>query len=51
MQPIRAAIVGLGRWGRSLVEAAKRVSRLKIARAVEPDLERARDFASEHASR
>lgn len=38
----QCAIVGLGRWGRSLVEAAQRGSRLKITHAVEPDVERAR---------
>ena len=42
MQPIRAAIVGLGRWGRQLVEAAAGHARLKIVRAVEPDARRAR---------
>ena len=44
---INCAIVGLGRWGRSLVEAARSCPRLKITRAVETDLERARDFCSE----
>ena len=33
---INAAIVGLGRWGRALVDAATDHDRLKIARAVEP---------------
>lgn len=41
---IHCAIAGLGRWGRALVEAAHRNPRLKIFRAVETDLERARDF-------
>jgi predicted dehydrogenase len=41
---IHCAIAGLGRWGRALVEAARGNPRLKIVRAVEPDLERARDF-------
>src|SRR5579872_2294016 len=44
---IRCAIAGLGRWGRSLVEAAKANPRLKIARAVEADLERAHGFCDE----
>jgi len=44
---INCAIVGLGRWGRALVEAAKSSSRLKITRAVEADLNAARDFCDE----
>jgi predicted dehydrogenase len=45
---IDCAIVGLGRWGRHLVEAAQRNGRLKMTRAVEADLDRARGFCSEH---
>ena len=45
---IQAAIVGLGRWGRSLVQAAAGHSRLKIVRAVEPDIEGGRAFCAEH---
>jgi len=45
---IRAAIVGLGRWGRSLVEASLGHERLKIVRAVEPDLKGAQDFCAKH---
>jgi len=41
---IQCAIAGLGRWGRSLVEAAQRGGRLKITHAIEPDAERARQF-------
>jgi predicted dehydrogenase len=41
---INCAILGLGRWGRSLVKAADGLDRLKIARAVETDLDRARSF-------
>jgi predicted dehydrogenase len=48
MQPIHAAIVGLGRWGRNLVEASTGHARLKIVRAVEPDVDRARSFCAEH---
>jgi predicted dehydrogenase len=48
MQPIRAAIVGLGRWGRNLVEASSGHERLKIVRAVEPAMEKARGFCAEH---
>jgi predicted dehydrogenase len=45
---IHAAIVGLGRWGRNLVEASRGHARLKIVRAVEPDIDGARDFCAEH---
>jgi predicted dehydrogenase len=45
---IRAAIVGLGRWGRNLVEASRDHDRLNIARAVEPDIESARAFCAAH---
>jgi predicted dehydrogenase len=45
---INCAIVGLGRWGRNLVEAAKGSARLKVSRAVETDLAQARDFCAEH---
>jgi len=48
MQPIRAAIVGLGRWGRQLAGAAAGHARLTIVRAVEPELDRARGFCAEH---
>lgn len=44
---INCAIIGLGRWGRALVEAAHNVPRLRITRAVETDLNGARDFCSE----
>jgi predicted dehydrogenase len=45
---IRCAIAGLGRWGRGLVDAANKGARLKVARAVETDLARARPFCDEH---
>jgi predicted dehydrogenase len=45
---IRAAIVGLGRWSRNLVEASTGHARLAIVRAVEPDIARARDFCARH---
>src|SRR3954467_7779808 len=48
MQRICAAIVGLGRWGRNLVEASSGHERLGIVRAVEPELEGARGFCGEH---
>jgi predicted dehydrogenase len=47
MQPIRAAIVGLGRWGRNLVEASAGHARLKIVCAVEPDVDHAQGFCVE----
>jgi predicted dehydrogenase len=45
---INCAIVGLGRWGRNLVGAARGHNRLKLTRAVETDIERARNFCAEH---
>jgi predicted dehydrogenase len=45
---INAAIAGLGRWGRNLVEAARDHPQLKIVRAVEPDLKSAQDFCTKH---
>jgi predicted dehydrogenase len=45
---INCAIVGLGRWGRNLVEAAASTTRLKLSRAVETDLAGARSFCAEH---
>jgi predicted dehydrogenase len=45
---IPAAIVGLGSWGRNLVEAARGHDRLKLVRGVEPDIRAARDFCTEH---
>jgi predicted dehydrogenase len=45
---IQCAIVGLGRWGRNLVEGARRGGRLRITHAIEPDAERARDFCVAH---
>jgi predicted dehydrogenase len=45
---IHAAIVGLGRWGRALVEASAGHQRLNIIRAVEPAMEGAREFCARH---
>jgi predicted dehydrogenase len=45
---ISAAIVGLGRWGRNLVEAASGHERLKLVRAVEPNIASTRDFCLAH---
>jgi predicted dehydrogenase len=44
---IACAIAGLGRWGRSLVEAAERGGRLQITHAVEPAAA-ARAFCAAH---
>jgi predicted dehydrogenase len=45
---IDTAIVGLGRWGRNLVEAAAAHPRLRIVRAVEPDTKAAQEFCARH---
>lgn len=45
---IQAAIVGLGRWGRNLVEASRGHPGLKIVHAVEPAMKGAHDFCAEH---
>ncbi|WP_338694932.1 MULTISPECIES: Gfo/Idh/MocA family oxidoreductase [unclassified Bradyrhizobium] len=45
---INCAIVGLGRWGRALVEAAQNEPRLRITSAVEPDITGAADFCAAH---
>jgi predicted dehydrogenase len=45
---INAAIVGLGRWGRNIVEASLNHERFKITRAVEPEIDSARDFCATH---
>jgi predicted dehydrogenase len=45
---IRSAIVGLGRWGRNIVEASLDHERLKIVRAAEPDIDGARGFCAKY---
>jgi predicted dehydrogenase len=45
---IQAAIAGLGRWGRTLVEASLGHRRLKLVRAVEPDIKAAQGFCAQH---
>ncbi len=45
---IHAAIIGLGRWGRNLVEASRGHERLRLVRAIEPDLEGAHGFCAQH---
>ena len=49
---IDAAIIGLGRWGRSLVESVQGKSdRLRFVLGVEPEAEAARDYAARHGLR
>jgi predicted dehydrogenase len=45
---IHAAIAGLGRWGRNLVEASLGHARLQIVRAAEPDIKGAQAFCAQH---
>lgn len=45
---IAAAIVGLGRWGRTLVAAAEGSAKLRFTRAVSRDPAQHRDFTAEH---
>jgi predicted dehydrogenase len=45
---IHAAIAGLGRWGRALVAASLGHDRIKIVRAVEPDIGSAQGFCAQH---
>jgi predicted dehydrogenase len=49
---IDAAIVGLGRWGRSLVESVQgRSDKMRFAVGVEPDAALGREFAAKHRLR
>jgi predicted dehydrogenase len=45
---IHAAIAGLGRWGRALVEASLGHDRIRIVRAVEPEIGAAQGFCARH---
>ena len=45
---IDAAVIGLGRWGKSIVEASKG-TRLRIVRGVSKEPEAVADFAAKHA--
>jgi predicted dehydrogenase len=46
---IDAAIVGLGRWGRALVESVQgKSTRLRFVLGIEPDAGAAREFAARH---
>jgi predicted dehydrogenase len=42
------AMVGLGWWGRKMTAVLERSTELRVARAVDPDAERAKPFADEH---
>ncbi len=44
---INAAVIGLGRWGKSIVAASK-ATRLRIVRGVSMEPELVRDFAQQH---
>jgi predicted dehydrogenase len=44
---INAAVIGLGRWGKSIVAASK-TTRLRVIRGVSKEPELARDFAAKH---
>ncbi len=45
---INAAVIGLGRWGRGIVEAAAKGSRLRVVRGVSKEPELARALAAAH---
>jgi predicted dehydrogenase len=44
---VDAAVIGLGRWGKSIVESS-RATRLRVIRGVTKEPELVRDFAAEH---
>src|SRR5262249_53362074 len=45
---IDAAIIGLGRWGKGIVQSARSAQRLHFIRGVSKEPELVRDFAAEH---
>jgi predicted dehydrogenase len=45
---INVAVVGLGRWGRGIVEAAGKGGRLRVVRGISKEPELARDLAAQH---
>lgn len=45
---IDAAIIGLGRWGKGIVQSARAAQRLRFIRGVSKEPELVRDFAAEH---
>jgi predicted dehydrogenase len=48
---INAAIAGLGRWGRTIVDAASGHGRLRFVAAVEPERARAHDYCAQRELR
>ena len=46
---LNVAVVGLGWWGKTIVQLIKRSGKLKVARVVEVSAAGIRDFAREHA--
>ena len=49
MTALRAVVVGLGRWGRHLVECARGSGRIRFTGAVARDAQKAAPFAREHS--
>lgn len=45
---INAAVIGLGRWGKGIVQSARASKRLRVIRGVSKEPEQVRDFAAEH---
>lgn len=45
---LNAAVVGLGWWGSQIVETLRTSQRIKVTRAVDPELESARSFCDEN---
>lgn len=45
---INAAIAGLGRWGRAIVDASVGYERLRFVTAIEPAMDAARAYCAEH---
>jgi len=46
---IDAAVIGLGRWGKGIIQSARASKRLRFIRGVSKEPELVRDFAAEHA--
>jgi predicted dehydrogenase len=45
---IDAAVIGLGRWGKGIIQSARTSRRLRVIRGVSKEPELVRDFAAEH---
>ena len=45
---IDAAVIGLGRWGKGIIQSARASKRLRFIRGVSKEPELVRDFAAEH---